>query len=905
MADEKNINNCADIGLSLTDLIDVNILQQLQDAFSAMTGMAALTTDANGNPVTYGSNFTDFCMHYTRRSELGKMRCEQCDKHGAELTLESGRACTYYCHAGLVDFAAPIMANGVMIGSFIGGQILTSAPELDKFVQIANELEIDSEKYIEAVKKVRVTDKLSVDKAAQSLQTIANTLSDLAYKSFCIHQNNIEIEKASHMKSDFLANMSHEIRTPMNAILGMVDLALREEMSPAARDFVKQIKMSGKNLLVIINDILDFSKIEAGKMEIIDAIFEPLSVVNDVASIVNSRITKKDIEFTMDISTHLPKRLYGDNYRIHQILVNLLNNAVKFTKEGEVHLSISCEFDKKRPDYVYVTAAVSDTGIGIKKEDMAKLFSSFQQVDSKRNRNIEGTGLGLAISQQLVNLMGGTISVESEYGVGSTFKVVLPHRIADPVQLIPKLDVPKQAAVLIENGYIKKQLYRDLSRINVSYVEIENISEIEQLQHDYLMVCESHLTEDVFDFLRANPETECIGIANYNFRNTITDIPNIKIIRKPVYSLSLYNVMGIINIELESEHSEDSAFTFIAPDASILVVDDNSVNLAVARGLLEPLQMKIDTAESAAKAISMLHKKQYDLIFMDHMMPEVDGVEATHIIRRLMSNYANVPIIALTANAVSGAREMFIKEGMNDFVAKPIEIMEITAKLKMWLPPEKIQITSGEVGDGSDMRNSGIPDKIGNLNVEEALKLLGNETLYRTVLKEYFCTIDKKSQSIEQHLAENKIREYTIEVHALKSSSKQIGADSLSEFAKSLEAAGNAGNIELIKKETPNLLEQYRQLKDVLAPLFPECINNDENEEKQEASTEKIRDLLDELKDALDNFDTLQVDDVIEEMSAFEYPEEHLTLFDALKDAAENTNIELCLEIAKEWRGLL
>lgn len=899
MSDDRNNND--DVQLHLTDLIDVEILQQIQDAFSDMTGMAALTTDEFGNPVTKGSNFTEFCMTYTRMSKLGKARCENCDKRGAEITLESGKSCTYYCHAGLVDFAAPIMANGVMVGSFIGGQILTSEPELEKFENIAKELDIDPEKYKEAVKKVRITDKKSIDKAAQSLCTIANTLSNIAYKSYCLYHSNIEIEKASNMKSDFLANMSHEIRTPMNAILGMVDLALREEMSPAARDFIKQIKASGKNLLVIINDILDFSKIEAGKMDIIEAVYEPLSVINDVASIVNSRIGIKPIEFTMDISTKLPKKLYGDNYRVHQILINLLNNAVKFTRQGEVHLSVSCEIDQNDPEFVIITTSIADTGIGIKKEDMSKLFNSFQQVDSKRNRNIEGTGLGLAISQQLLRMMNGTISVESEYEKGTKFTFVFPQKIIDGANCIPLLSEPEQAAVLVENAYVRKQLYKDLDKIKVEYTEISNISEAAGASQKFVIVEEQFLNEELFEYLRTYPDVICIGITSYTYRNTITDIPNIKILRKPVYSLSLYNAMGIAHIELELDNSEENAFTFVAPTAEILIVDDNSVNLTVAKGLLEPLEMKIDTADSAGKAIEMLHKKQYDLIFMDHMMPEVDGVEATHIIRRLMHNYDNVPIIALTANAVSGAREMFIKEGMNDFVAKPIEIMDITSKLKMWLPPHKIVLTMGK-GTGQNKEGSVLPDKIEGLNISEALKLLGNETLFKSVLKEYFISIDKKSKSIEGHYNENRIRDYTIEVHALKSSSRQIGADKLSKLAADLEKAGNENDIEFIEKNTPSLLEQYRAFKDILAPLFPECA---EKAEKQAANSEEIRSLLGELKEALDNFDTLQVDDVIEKMSAYEYPADQFALFKKLNSAAENTDIEECGKIADKWRGLL
>ncbi len=896
MADVKNKDE-----MTLTDFIDVEILQQVQDAFSDMTGMAALTTDAEGNPVTKGSNFTDFCMKYTRQSELGKVRCEGCDKRGAEITLRSGKACSYYCHAGLMDFAAPIMANGVMIGSFIGGQVLPEEPEFEKFEKIAKDLDINPEAYKLALKNVRVTSKETIDRAASSLCVIANVFSNLAYKSHSLMESNIEIEKASHMKSDFLANMSHEIRTPMNAILGMVDLALREEMSPAARDFIKQIKVSGKNLLVIINDILDFSKIEAGKMDIIEAAYEPLSVINDVASIVNSRIGAKNIEFTMDIPINIPKRLMGDNFRIHQIMINLLNNAVKFTKEGEVHLTMECESDPLTPDRMVMNVSVSDTGIGIKKEDLGKLFNSFQQVDSKRNRNIEGTGLGLAISQNLLELMNGSISVESEYGKGTTFSFKLPQTVVDPAWSIPRFDEPKMAVMLVENKYIKRQLIKDLSRIGVSYTDADSQESVFNTSSDYTIIEEKFLSKEMCDYFRRNPESVCIVAVRYTYRNTVNDIPNIKILRKPVYSLGLYNAMGISDCGMTEDSSEAEAFSFTAPDARILIVDDNSVNLTVAEGLLEPLKMWIDTAESAQAAIEMVKERRYDLIFMDHMMPEVDGVEATHIIRRLMPEYDNVPIIALTANAVNGAREMFIKEGMNDFVAKPIEINDITAKLRRWLPADKIIQGSAEK-EKEEKPNSLLPDHIECIDKAEALKLLGSEKLYYTVLKEYFCSIDKKADSIEKHFIAGRIRDYTIEVHALKSSSKQIGAMELSALAADLEKAGNDQNLALIGEKTPMMLVMYRRYKSILAPIFPDCVKSDE---KKEADPERISDMLCSLQDGLENFDTLRIDEVIEEMSGYSYPDDQSDIFAELKDAAENCDIDACSGLLGRWREIL
>lgn len=886
--------------LYITDLIDAEILQQLQNAFSDLTGMAALTSDSKGVAVTEGSNFTDFCMKYTRPTELGRKRCEKCDMHGAELTLANGSSCSYFCHAGLMDFAAPIMANGKMVGSFIGGQVLTEPPNIEKIRKTAVELGIDPDEYEEAVKKVNIVSKAQVEKASSFLYVFATILSNIAYKGYALHKSNLEIEKASHMKSDFLANMSHEIRTPMNAVLGLADLALREEMSAAAREYIHQIKASSKNLLVIINDILDFSKIESGKMDIHEVEYEPLSLINDLTSIVNSRIGSKEIEFTMDISPDLPKSLYGDSVRIHQIILNLLTNAVKFTHHGEVHFKI--DFELQDNDTAVMKAEISDTGIGIKKEDMHKLFNSFQQVDSKRNRNIEGTGLGLAISRQLLNLMGGKISVESEYEKGTTFYFEVPQKIVDSTPIVPKLEKSLKTAVLVSNDYVKRQLIRDLKWIGAEYTDLADNSSYEDLKVDYLIVEKLFFTKTLQNVLSKYPEMQCLVLADYDSLDAV-DIPNVRVISKPVYSLSLYNAMGIQEISFEGGISESDGFTFVAPDAHILVVDDNHVNLTVAKGLLEPLNMKIDLASSAAEAIEKIHYIKYDLIFMDHMMPEVDGVEATHIIRRLVPSYNDVPIIALTANAIGGAKEMFIKEGMNDFIAKPIDVKDTVAKLRKWLPKEKVvpidkpDSNNSPTQDTNDSdRNFGTLD-IDCLNIKEAISKLGSEKLFWTVLKEYYCAIDKKYATIIEHKNAERWREYTIEVHALKSTSRQIGAEHLSEVAAEMEKAGNEGNIALINQKTLPMIREYLQLKEILKPYFADVPEGGE----RVARYEEIVNLLEKMQVALDAFDTLQIDEVMEEMSKFQYPEESADFFEQLKKAAEDSNIDECLSIVDKW----
>jgi len=886
--------------LHLTDLLDPEMLQQIQDAFSEMTGMASLTADSNGVAITEGSCFTDFCFKYTRTSELGRKRCEQCDIRGAEISKKYGTACSYNCHAGLVDFAAPILANGELVGSFIGGQVLVDPPDIARIRETAEELGIDPDEYEEAAKRIPVVGREQVEKAAHFLQAISSTLSSIAFKSYELHKSNLELEKASNMKSDFLANMSHEIRTPMNAIIGLADLALREKLPRSAREYIHQIKASSKNLLVIINDILDFSKIESGKMDIIEVEYEPLSIIQDLASIVNSRIGEKDIEFTMDISPDLPRMLYGDNVRIHQIILNLLTNAVKFTQSGEVHFKM--EFEHMDDNTELMKVMIRDTGIGIRKEDMHKLFNSFQQVDSKRNRNIEGTGLGLAISQQLLQLMGGNITVESEYNKGTTFCFEVPQRIINPDPVVPQLETPLKAAVLFENAYVKTQLIRDLKRIGAEYVDLIDNCSYEDLQVDFFIVGKMFFTQAIQDFVTGHPNIRCLVLVPYDSIDVI-DIPNVRVISKPAYSLSLYNAMGIQNIDLESGASEGENFSFIAPEAHILIVDDNSVNLTVARGLLEPLKMQIDTAKSATEAIEKIHYVKYDLIFMDHMMPEVDGVEATHIIRRLVPSYNDVPIIALSANAIGGAKEMFIREGMNDFVAKPIDIKDALSKLRKWLPTEKIiPVEKGKTTTAQSATESGAQLSVNaadikELNAENALALLGSEKLFWTVLKEYFNVIEKKSKVILEHKAAERWRDYTIEVHSLKNTSRQIGADHIADVSAEMEKAGNEGNIALINEKTDGLIEEYLQLKDALTKYFAD----DDVDEERYAEFEDIVGMLDKMHEALDNFDTLQIEEVIDEMSKFTYSDENAGFFERLKFSASESDIDGCLDIVDNW----
>jgi len=401
-----------------------------------------------------------------------------------------------------------------------------------------------------------------------------NTLSNILSK--------ISAENANRAKSDFLSTMSHEIRTPMNAIVGMTEVALREDMPESVKNNLMMVKSSAFGLLTLINDILDFSKIEAGRFEIVPENFSLISVLNDVKEMALAR-NKGKLDIVFNVPDNLPSKLYADSVRIKQVMVNYCTNAIKYSDKGSV--IVSCNVEKTDEKNALLKFSLKDSGIGIKKEDLSKLFKSYTRVDTTVNHHKEGTGLGLVICKQLVELMGGTVNVESEYGKGSTFSFVIPLEVAD--------------------------------------------------------------------WTAAGP------FADFKYSET-------------------------------KEEDEENAV--IAPKARVLIVDDNKVNLMVAKALMKTTQVRIDTADSGLEALAKIEQNDYDMIFMDHFMPEMDGVETTKRIRELPDEkYRTVPIIALTADAMSGVKEELLGNGMNDFLTKPIIVKDLYAVMRRWLSKEKTE----------------------------------------------------------------------------------------------------------------------------------------------------------------------------------------------------------------------
>ena len=395
-------------------------------------------------------------------------------------------------------------------------------------------------------------------------QNIADMIRDLQVQE-------AKIAQAAQFKSDFLANMSHEIRTPMNAIVGLSEMAVKEEDPDKKKEYINRINSAANTMLVIISDILDFTQIEAGRVEIVPVDYDVRKMVREVVGALSMGLSAKPVKMNLNISPSIPQFLRGDYARIRQILGNVIGNAVKFTKEGSV--TINLDHESVSDGEINLKIRVADTGIGIMKQDYDMIFESFSQVDSKRNREAEGTGLGLAITQRLVKLMNGTIEVESEYGVGSVFRISISQKIAESADDKQETPAPEK---------------------------------------------------------------------------------------------------------------------FHAPSAAVLVVDDNSVNLFVAKSLLGMFGIEPTCVSSGEQAIKACENRSYDIILMDHMMPKMDGVEAMNIIREKFPAYKSVPIIAFTANAVEEARDLLLNEGMDDFLAKPVKGSDIEAIMRKWLPKEKI-----------------------------------------------------------------------------------------------------------------------------------------------------------------------------------------------------------------------
>ena len=510
-------------------------------------------------------------------------------------------------------------------------------------------------------------------------------------------------EEANRAKSDFLANMSHEIRTPMNAVVGMSELIIEESRGRKMYDYACNIKSAALNLLSIINDILDLSKVEAGKMELVEDEYFVQVLVQDTVNLVQMAAEQKGLQMKVQLADDIPHKLYGDEGRIRQVLINILNNSIKFTQEGYVSIAVSSTYLGE--DEICMQFVIEDTGIGIKKEDMNSIFESFRQLDMNKNRKTEGTGLGLAITKNLVALMQGDIQVESEYGSGTCFTIQIKQRVVD--------------------------------------------------------------------------------------KRTVKDMPMTR------------HAAEVKNGQM-----------FVCKDYRVLVVDDNMINRKVATAMLASYGFQIHEASSGKAAIDLVKKNVYDIIFMDHMMPEMDGVETTQIIREECKETASqTVIVALTANAIQGAKEMYLENGFEDFLSKPFERIQMHELLERWVPQEVRDFVDEKVEESKASEDDIAEIFMSGVNVRKIIMsndLSINE--YLTMIYQFKEDSENKKPLLCKLAQEKKIEQYAMEIHTLRSAAAKIGAENLSAEAKLHEKAIHQGEFDYVDNQYAQLILNYERV---------------------------------------------------------------------------------------------
>ncbi len=692
---------------------------------------------------------------------------------------------------------------------------------------------------------------------------------------------------ASDNRSIYLANMSHEIRTPMNAIVGLSDLLLKQVKNPEEREYLYEMQTATKNLLMTINNILDYEGMVNGSIRINSNSFEVGALLSEVISITKLNISDKNVKFLVDADPGIPGVLRGDVTRIKQVLVHLLSNAEKFTKQGYIKLKVSyanCEA------VCNVTFLIEDTGNGMKPETVRRVFLPYEQADASTKRDEGGLGIGLTIANALVNLMGGKLKVESEIGKGTKvfFTLALPI-VSSESQNVVRASREKHVAVFLQDKQEIAIVSSNFASMGISHICLDNLGELflEQGKRKF-----THILVDYNKFVQLRDVKEITELGA-TFIVAIDYVkqeqPGYKAVylRKPFWHGEIIRAFNASALDISRKNELKE--TICVNGARVLLVDDNDINLRVTAGLLRPYGVAVDTASSGEEGIRLINKTKYDIVYMDHMMPGMDGVEVTKIIREIDDPYyRQLPIIALSANAIDGAEEMFINAGMNAFLAKPVEIEELEASLIKWLPADKIKTAVCEAVPIEGEKNEFGSFKKIDVNVGLSYTN-GDVEIYRGILKDFAMSLHDKQALINKLANDEDIGRFTIEVHSLKSVSKTIGAVTLSEKALELERLGHARDISAVGNKLNSLNFEIECLMEDLKPFAGK---EDISIKRVPLNREKALEKLKAVYDAADDFDYETARDAIVSLGEYLYPEYVEALYQKMHESIENIDYD-------------
>lgn len=785
-----------------------------------------------------------------------------------------------------------------------------------------------------------------------------------------------ELQSVEQSKDDFLVNVSHEIRTPINAVCGMSEAILQENLPANVRSDIIDIQTAGRNLLATVSNILDFSELESGKMELVEESYNITSTITDIINMALTLENGKRIELIVDCDANLPNNLLGDEQKLRRIVLNLLDNAIKFTKEGGIILRIS----SREEEYgINLNISVRDSGIGMSQADTEKIFNSFSQLDSKRNREEGGVGLGLSITQALVRSMGGFLSMESKLKVGTEFRFTIPQKVLDETPIVSiknkshlfaacYINMDKYNYSVVREGY-ERSIRHMTEQLEIMFRFCKNLPElkrrIEIENYSHVFIGWEEYCEDRDFFEQLAKDLTVVLILDYGQETRIGS--NMLRIYKPFTVLSIAAVFnGQRVIQRENPHA-DLHHRFVAPDAKVLVVDDNAMNLKVMARLLLPYQIKVVTALGGKEALGMLDSMDYDFVFLDHMMPEMDGVETLHKIRQKPGAYfQSLPVIAFTANAIGGAREMFMEEGFDDFIAKPIELSVLERMLRRYVPAQKQIAVEPGIGksksgnaSGDGLQASGTGQTVpgqgsaadagvapaqgaqseadglnaleqAGINVKLGFSYCGDKEGFRDIAQMYHTQGAGRNSQLEQLYKEENWKDYAIAVHALKSNSKGIGAEALAELALNLEMAGKENRADYILEHHEELIEKHNELLHALADnpfIYPDgyrdpASEGDEasqsevkngtadksaaEETPQEADAGSLKKQIALLKEKIDNYESEGLNDILEQLSKYRYHDMDLKeMAHEIKSRTDEFDFLGAFDILNSWEDRL